>query len=48
MISIKTQFELVSNVPEIPVEFRSNDSKYKKTFILKFSKGWHNNIVSKI
>jgi len=34
MSYIRTQFELVSNVPEIPVEFKSYDSKYKRTFTL--------------
>ena len=46
MSDIRTQFELVSNVPEIPVEFRSYDSKYKRTFIL-FDTGASMTAISK-
>jgi len=46
MSNIRTQFELVSNVPEIPVEFRSYGSKYKRTFIL-FDTGASMTAISK-
>jgi len=46
MSVIKTQFELVSNVPEIPVEFRSIDDKYKKAFTL-FDTGASMTAISK-
>ena len=46
MSDIRTHFELVSNVPEIPVEFRSVDSKYKRAFIL-FDTGASMTAISK-
>ena len=46
MSDIRTHFELVSNVPEIPAEFKSYDSKYKRTFIL-FDTGASMTAISK-
>ena len=46
MSDIRTHFELVSNVPEIPVEFRSYDAKYKRAFIL-FDTGASMTAISK-